>query len=138
MTRHDDEVVSYGAPLRSLGDAANPAVSPPGAAPRPGALAVTYEAADQVVQVTVIGEIDLATVEVLHRELRPALALNLPMCLDMSGVSFMDSTGIAALVKVHNETIIAAAAPLTIVNASAAVRRVLELTGVDQIVNIEG
>ncbi len=138
MTRHDDEVVAYGEPLRTLGDAANQPASRPGAAPTPDALAVTLEADDQVVHVAVTGEIDLATVEVLHRELRPALALNLPMCLDMSGVSFMDSTGIAALVKVHNETIIAAAAPLTIVNASAAVRRVLELTGVDQIVNIEG
>ena len=48
----------------------------------------------------------------------------------------MDSSGVAGLMRLHRETIDMGGVPLTLVNPSAAVRRVLEITGVDQIVNI--
>ena len=79
---------------------------------------------------TIVGEIDIATKTELDLELADLLAeAHSPACVDLGGVSFMDSTAINALLLarragVENGT------PLVVTAASVPARRVLEICGV--------
>jgi anti-sigma B factor antagonist/stage II sporulation protein AA (anti-sigma F factor antagonist) len=82
-----------------------------------------------VVRVVAVGEIDMSTADVLRDALNDALDKNPPaVVLDMAGVTFLDSTGIAALVVAHNRAIDENTA-LTLINCRPIVRRVLDVTG---------
>lgn len=87
--------------------------------------------------VSVVGEMDLAVVaEFLERALAcldraDALALD----LDLEGVSFIDSSGLGALVRVRKEAADRGKA-LTLVNVSASTHRLLEITGLQDAFDI--
>lgn len=49
--------------------------------------------------VSVIGEIDLQTSPKLRGELLGCVAKNMPLVVEMSGVSYIDSSGVASLVE---------------------------------------
>jgi anti-anti-sigma factor len=72
------------------------------------------------------GELDMATAEDLSEILRAAPAKDDPIVLDFSGVSFMDSSGLRALLEgagLPNDR-----GPVVILNPSAQVRRVLDIS----------
>ena len=74
------------------------------------------------------GELDLGTEDVLADELNRAVASDAKhILLDLSGVTFIDSTGIQLLVRTNRQV---AAGRLRLVPVDGQVRRVLELTGV--------
>jgi anti-sigma B factor antagonist len=77
------------------------------------------------------GELDLATVNELTGVLNECIAN--PQCIrvvvDLSDVTFIDSVTISALIHAYNNAA-NAGHTLSIVGATGAVRRVLELTGV--------
>jgi anti-sigma B factor antagonist len=80
--------------------------------------------------VRVAGELDLATTEELAAHLRGLLDRREDIVLDLSGVTFMDSTGLAAIVSAINQAD-AAGAKLSIASSlPAQPQRLLELTGV--------
>lgn len=82
-----------------------------------------------VVLLALSGELDLATASSLQEQLaREAAAL---VVVDLSGVEFMDSTGLGALVTA-NGRIAEAGGQLVIVRGSRQVQRLLKITGVDQ------
>ena len=56
--------------------------------------------------------------------------------LDLSGLTFMDSTGARSLVRV-NERVERIGRDLVVVHPTRAVRRVLELLGLDRLISIE-
>jgi anti-anti-sigma factor len=84
----------------------------------------------------VAGELDLATAPSLTAALQAALASGArEIWIDLSGVTFMDSSGLHALLAVrdrlhHDGRRLAVIAP------SGPVRRLLELTGVDRILAV--
>jgi anti-anti-sigma factor len=84
----------------------------------------------RVIQLSVTGEIDLATVRELTEPMTTAVQRDdvTGLLVDFGGVTFCDSTGIAAL-----DHACAAAArraiPFRLVNVQPGVRRVLELVG---------
>ena len=67
------------------------------------------------------GEIDLATIEALKAELKQRSGL--PVVLDLNGVEFMDSTGIALLV--------ATAGRVTVGGVSPPVERLIRICGLE-------
>ena len=74
------------------------------------------------------GELDAASAGTLASALDEATAAGTGIALDLSGVSFIDSSGlrvIAAEVQRAN----AAGAPFAVSDASDAVRRIFEMTG---------
>jgi anti-sigma B factor antagonist len=77
------------------------------------------------VEICIAGEIDLACVEGLRAAIQPTLE-NAPehMEIDLEGVRFMDSSGIAVLLTIANT-----AGDVRIVRPSAPVLRIIELTG---------
>jgi anti-anti-sigma factor len=86
-------------------------------------------APDGTITIALSGELDVASVEALREELSPQLELNsTALIFDLSGVAFMDSSGIALLLALAQPIGYAA-----LRHASAIVRRIIEATGVTDI-----
>ena len=66
-------------------------------------LAITSHTLDSAVVLTISGEIDLSNSGSVYTALSKALARGLPVILDMSGVEFLDSCGLAAVVQAWRE-----------------------------------
>lgn len=87
--------------------------------------------------IAVRGELDLATAERLAEAADQAFGRGqFPMLIDLSETSFMDSAGVAVLVGLYRQLGQVKEA-LVVRGARPAVRRVLDLTGVSQLVTVE-
>jgi anti-anti-sigma factor len=95
-----------------------------------GALTVTMHADGGRLRLAVAGEIDMATEDAFRRGLAEAIAKKpTTIVVDLAEVTFMDSTGISALIRAH-ATFRHAGGVLSVVNCQRLVRRALEVTGV--------
>jgi anti-sigma B factor antagonist len=72
------------------------------------------------------GELDMATAEDLSQLLRTAVLECRPVVLDFSGVSFMDSSGLRALLQAAG--LLSGNGSMVILNPPAQVRRVLDIS----------
>lgn len=81
------------------------------------------------------GELDMATSGGLSELLRAAADGNAPVVLDFSGVSFMDSSGLRALLE--GAALPNGSGPVVIVNPSRQVRRVLDISIPDGMPGLE-
>ncbi|GAA3050898.1 hypothetical protein GCM10010448_37460 [Streptomyces glomeratus] len=85
--------------------------------------------------VTVTGHLDLHTAHHLADALQPLLDRGPHTVLvDLSGVTFLDSTGLTCLITAYR-TARSTGARLSLIAPSQPVRKMLELTGVDQILD---
>jgi anti-anti-sigma factor len=93
---------------------------------------VTFEDGGTAV-VRVVGEIDISTVDAVNTALLAAVE-NHPdrVVFDLSGVEFMDSSGIAALLRARK-----AVSSIEIRNPSTVVRRLIDMTGLTEVLPIE-
>jgi anti-anti-sigma factor len=92
-----------------------------------------------VVQLAVVGEIDMATADQLQVAIGEAVARahTATVVIDLTDVTFCDSVGIGTLVRAHVE----AARQGTVVrisNPQRQIRRVLEITGVLDLLSADG
>jgi anti-sigma B factor antagonist len=89
--------------------------------------AIATPAADGTVTVTATGELDMTSAPELIKVLRDAIRRYAPsrVDLDLTGVPFMDSTGIQVLVAANSDV----EGGLRITGTSPAVHRLLQLTG---------
>ncbi len=87
---------------------------------------------EQTQIVTVEGELDLATADNLYRRGRLAIGRHARLVLlDLAGVSFCDSCGLNAFVRIANEAD-AAGCRYGLVAPQPIVMKVLHITGLDQ------
>jgi len=83
--------------------------------------------------VKLIGEIDISNAHQIGRTLEHVVGTGTDtLVIDLSALEFMDSAGIAMLLRV-----VTGVAFVTIRNPSTVVRRILECTGLDDILPIE-
>ena len=111
-------------------------VAPPPIADTPSPPQVQRDAANRL-HLSLTGELDIATVfdafgEVIEAQPAPGEVV----MLDMSEVTFIDSSGLSMLLRVRNFLDVAGA-QLTIANPSAAVTRSLMLIGLTEYFSIE-
>ncbi len=85
--------------------------------------------------VFVHGEIDLSSASAIRHALSAAQQGCPDVIVDLSGVTFMDSTGINALLRAHSEA--PPGGSLRVVGAISAVRRVFDIAGVSQLFLLE-
>jgi anti-anti-sigma factor len=87
-----------------------------------------------VTTVALEGDIDLATVASAREILSNALAASpgTTLLIDMSRVTFLDSTGMGMLVSARHQAI-EAAGDLRVMHPARGVQRVLEVTGLDKV-----
>jgi stage II sporulation protein AA (anti-sigma F factor antagonist) len=102
---------------------------------RPGRFSVQHEMVDGVLVVAVHGEIDHDVQDVLSQAMLSDDGMTQPRIVaDLSGVTFMDSSGINVLVTVHRR-VNAAQGWLRIAGAQEAVVRLLNMVGIDEIID---
>jgi anti-sigma B factor antagonist len=109
----------------------DPADVPAGAAPEDPILRVRHrDLGDGLCVMTLTGEIDLATAPEVKSQLTGLLAQGFArFVLDLSGVRHMDSTGLGVVVGFRRR--LADNSLIVIAAATAGVRAVIELTGLD-------
>lgn len=83
-----------------------------------------------VTVVTLSGEVDLATAPDLERRLAAAVASG-DTVTDLTGVAFMDSTGLRVLISAHEAAAAAGHSLALVVLSSGPVAKLLSITGVD-------
>ena len=96
---------------------------------------VSTSVGEGVAFVEVTGELDLSTADELREAVLAAMAPAVgTIRIDLHGVTFMDSTGLGALIAARN----AAGAHYTVVvqNPQPQVRRVFEITALDKVFNL--
>lgn len=96
-------------------------------------LQVEHWVVDDGVVLTVAGEIDVTTAVVLDDALERAAAAAPVVVADLSAVAFLDSTGINTLLRAHHQ-MVARASRLALADASPPVLRILEITGVNEVI----
>jgi anti-sigma B factor antagonist len=87
------------------------------------------------VTVTVRGDVDLRTVDQLSQELHVATAQERDVVIDLAGVTFLDSTGVRALVEAYRSAQ-QKGRGLYVRGARHWVARVLEVTGVAHLLSM--
>jgi anti-anti-sigma factor len=91
---------------------------------------------DGVQVVELAGEVDVDSVDELETALATASAGERPrVCLDMSRLAFIDSTGLAAVIRAHL-AVVEGGGAFAVVAASGAVRRTLETTGLMEMLSV--
>jgi anti-sigma B factor antagonist len=81
------------------------------------------------------GELDMATAVSLHEALQHVVAAHGRLVLDIQDLSFIDSSGLRALVQLSER--MNGSGPLVLCNVSASVRRLLEIVGFESLPGIE-
>jgi anti-anti-sigma factor len=99
-----------------------------------GGLELNVEQVDGVPVVRAVGEIDMATAGALRDCLAGIPAETATVIVDLSEVTFLDSTGLSALVGSWKRfTSANDGAELRLVVARPLIQRVLEVTGLDKV-----
>lgn len=84
------------------------------------------------------GELDLASSGRLDGAAQSLRPLTSPLVVNVADITFIDSTGLRSLMRLHEESIAATGAGIRLINVNAAVHRVLELTGLVETFQIDG
>jgi anti-sigma B factor antagonist len=88
--------------------------------------------------IAVHGELDLRSVGELRRRIQKAFAAGPPrLCIDLTGTSHIDSTGLAELISAHQRAM-EMHGRLVLVISSPAIRRTFEIRGVVNMFAIVG
>lgn len=109
----------------------------PDDAPRPSLLDIeTHPGPDAVL--ALVGELDPGTAPLLQAQLLElaADAAVASVTIDLAGISFLDSSGVRAIVA-GSEALRARTGRLVLRSPNPNVQRVLEVTGLDQLVTVE-
>jgi anti-anti-sigma factor len=91
-------------------------------------LHVTAEPLGDARLIRVVGEIDMSTVGTLRREVDAARDEVATVLLDLSGVTFIDSTGLHLLLEASHRSAIDGSG-FVLVRSSAVVHRLIEVSG---------
>ena len=100
-------------------------------------MAIDRHEQDGVAVVDVDGDLDLATVADVDVALREALDGGEPVVVDLVDVSFIDSTGMKAMIEARRRSRELAVPMVLVCPDNAAVWRLLELTGTTGFFEVE-
>ena len=101
-----------------------------------GGLSVVHEKGDPHDTLVVQGELDIAAGDALRVRIEAACRETDRLMIDLSGVEYMDSTGLSQLVWAHSEARLRGWT-LSFVRPSEHVRLYLERTGLSQVLPVE-
>lgn len=94
---------------------------------------VRAEAGDDLTRVVLSGEVDAESERLLAQVGDDVVSRGLPITVDCSGVTFMDSTGVSFLALMASR----APSPVTLVDPPDIVRFLVDTTGIGPMVRIE-
>lgn len=94
--------------------------------------AVSVSAEDDTVLVRLTGEIDISNVDTFRGTIAATVTPASAVVFDLSGVAFMDTSGLALLIDVANT-----ASSCVLRDPSSQVRRVVEASGLSTVLRME-
>lgn len=99
---------------------------------------ITVSSRDSALTIALSGEIDHHAARDMMAQLDQAIAERVParLTLDLSGVTFMDSSGIAVLLRAHRQ-MVHTGGSLRAVNLPAQARRVLDAAGIGRLISLD-
>lgn len=99
---------------------------------------ITVSSRDSALTITLSGEIDHQVARDMMDSITDAIATRLParLVLDLSGVTFMDSSGIAVLLRALRQ-MEHIGGSLRVTDIPAQARRVLDAAGVGRLITLE-
>jgi anti-sigma B factor antagonist len=103
--------------------------------PVPDLLRVTAQPVEDAIMVRATGEIDVSTVDVLERKLRAARYEAASVLLDLSGVTFIDSSGLHLLLEASRSSA-ASDWGFFIVRLSETVEHLIEVSGTADLIMV--
>jgi anti-anti-sigma factor len=95
----------------------------------------TVVAGSDPAQLQVSGDLDLASADQLLTTATTAAGSGTSLAMDLSGVTFIDSTGLGVLIKVKN-SLVARGGDLELTATSLQVDRVMTLTGLADVFGV--
>ena len=93
-------------------------------------MTLTVEGMNDPPGLRLTGALDMSTVHVVEEGFRRLELTDGPFTVDLEGVTFVDSTGLLALMKLARQ--LGPERDLVVLNPSTQVRRVFALTGLDR------
>ena len=88
---------------------------------------------DGTLVLRLLGELDLSNIDRLRPEIDAVIGGDPPaLVIDLAGVTFMDSSGIALLIDTSQRT-----ASTSVRNPSMVIRRIIEATGLSDVLRLE-
>jgi anti-sigma B factor antagonist len=106
-------------------------------ADEPEGLRIERAVTDDQARFQLTGFLDLSTVDLLKAAVGPACGVGGDVVLDLSGLTFCDSTGVGALVWLYRRAA-AGDSRLIAYAPRKTVREVLRISGVDRIIPVRG
>jgi anti-sigma B factor antagonist len=97
---------------------------------------IATDVVDGVGVVSVSGEVDLVTAEQLRHTLEEVIERSSDVVVDLARLSFIDSSGLSALVDAHRRAR-EAGGTLTIRNPTSMLRRLLEITHLETLLVVD-
>jgi anti-anti-sigma factor len=101
-------------------------------------LTVTIEQRTAETTIVLVGELDLASSGILDGAAQSLLPLTAPVVVDVAGLTFIDSTGLRSLLRLHEDSMAASGVGIRLTNVNVAVHRLLELTGLLGTFEVDG
>jgi len=99
----------------------------------PAATVEVVERSPDALTIAISGELDLASVDAVQTAVGDALQDGCgQLVLDLAGLTFMDSSGIALMLRTSKEV-----GSMTVRNVTPIVRRVLEVTGLVDVLGLD-
>jgi anti-sigma B factor antagonist len=95
-------------------------------------LRVAHRTSDGALVLSLTGELDVASAAVLDAcvsELRP---MSMPLSIDVSGLVFVDSTGLRSLIAARRAAVDDAGGPVTLIGCTDMLRKLLAITGLSK------
>jgi anti-sigma B factor antagonist len=99
-------------------------------------LSMAVDATGSVPIVQLVGELDISSVPALRQQLTELLASDGDVVVDLSGLTFMDSSGISVLIVAHKRAR-SQGRKMTLRRPGGTVAKVLAISGTDQVFSIE-
>ncbi len=97
--------------------------------------AVTEESVGRSIVVTLSGEIDVAAAPTVRERLEQAASGDGTLIVDLTGVSFIDSTALGVLIGIHKQRV-GADAGMRLVVSEPRILKVFEITGLTDLFDI--
>ena len=104
---------------------------------KPPELSIQHEEVDGRLVVAVSGDLDLGSAPALESALANLAPFGRPVVIDLGGVEFIDSSGMRSLLTVNEMVMTAVGSPVTLAGGTPTTKRLIELTGIDQVFRIE-
>jgi anti-sigma B factor antagonist len=133
-------MASYGGPTAARGYGASMTQQhpdPPPSAARPGLTVATAAEPGGAVRVIAAGSLDYDTVPAFNATVQDAFAAGAPaLSIDLTGIRYCDSSGLAALVRAH-KTARQAGCSFVIYSTHPGLNRMFVITGLDTVLPID-